>query len=87
MAELRTLSVTLCGKLADPCGRAITISIPAAGCTAGELRALVAARDDELARLLATTRVLFCINDQIIAESDRVMPGDDAAMFPPVSGG
>ncbi|MBW8755226.1 MAG: MoaD/ThiS family protein [Sphingomonadales bacterium] len=87
MAELRPLSVTLCGKLADPCGREFTISIPAAGCTAGELRALVAARDGELARLLATTRVLFCINDQIIAESGRVMPGDDAAMFPPVSGG
>jgi len=87
MAELRPLSVDLYGKLADPCGRVITISIPAAGCTAGELRALLAAHDDDLARLLATTRVLFCVNDRIVAESDRVMPGDDVALFPPVSGG
>lgn len=87
MDEFRPLSVDLCGKLADPCGAAITISIPAAGCTAGELRALVAAHDADLARLLATTRVLICINEQVAAESDRVMLGDDVAAFPPVSGG
>jgi molybdopterin synthase sulfur carrier subunit len=87
MTEVRPLSVDLCGKLADPCGRAITISIPAAGCTAGELRALLAAHDEDLAWQLATTRVLYCINNQIVAESDHVMPGDDVAVFPPVSGG
>jgi hypothetical protein len=38
MAELHTLFPDLYGKLADPCGAAITVSIPAAGCTADELR-------------------------------------------------
>lgn len=87
MAEFRPLSVELYGRLADACGAAITISIPAAGCAAGELRALLAAHDDLLARLLATTRARFCINDQITAETARVMPGDDVALMPPVSGG
>ena len=87
MAELRPLFVDLCGKLADPRGRSITISIPTAGCAVAELRALIAAHDDDLATLLATTRVLFCVNDWIVAESDHVMPGDDVAVFPPVSGG
>ena len=87
MAEFRPLSVELYGRLADPCGAAITIGIPAGGCTAGELRALVAAHDDLLARLLTITRARFCINDQITAESAHVMPGDDVALMPPVSGG
>ena len=87
VAKLCPLSVNLYGKLGDPCGRGITVRIPAAGCTAGELRAVLADHDDDLARLLATTRVLYCINDQIVAESDRVMPGDEVALFPPVSGG
>ena len=87
VAELCPLSVNLYGKLGDPCGRGITISIPSAGCTAGELRSLLAGHDDDLARLLTSTRVLYCINDQIVAESDRVVPGDEVALFPPVSGG
>ena len=87
MAESRALSVDLYGKLAAPCGAAITIGIPAAGCTTGELSALVAAHDAGLASLLSTTRVRFCINQQIAAESARVVPGDDVALLPPVSGG
>jgi molybdopterin synthase sulfur carrier subunit len=87
MSEVRPLSIDLYGKLADPCGAAITISIPAAGCTADELRALVAAHDAGLANLLTATRVRLCINDQVAAESARVVPGDDVALLPPVSGG
>ena len=87
VAEVRPLAVDLYGKLADPCGAALTISIPAAGCTVGALRALVGSHDAGLARLLATTSVRFCINDQVAAESFCVMPGDDVAVIPPVSGG
>jgi len=87
MAEFRPLDVELFGKLADPCGAAITISIPAAGCTASELRALVAAHDAGLGSLLTTTTVRFCINGRVAAESARVAPGDDVALLPPVSGG
>jgi len=87
VAELCPLSVNLYGKLAGSLRKGITVSIPSAGCTAGELRSLLAGHDDDLARLLTSTRVLYCINDQIVAESDRVVPGDEVALFPPVSGG
>ncbi|HEY6870601.1 MAG TPA: MoaD/ThiS family protein [Novosphingobium sp.] len=87
MADTVPLPVELYGKLADPCGPAITIPIPAAGCTATQLRALVAAHHAGLAALLATTRVRLCINDGVAAESVRVKPGDTVALMPPVSGG
>ena len=87
MAESVALLVELYGKLADPCGPAVTIAIPAAGCTAADLRALLAASDAGLAALLATTRLRLCINDQVAAETARIMPGDTVALMPPVSGG
>ena len=81
------LVVELYGRLADPCGPAVDIAIPAAGCPVAELRALVAAHHARLGDLLATTRVRICINDAIAAETARVMPGDSVALMPPVSGG
>lgn len=87
MAELRPLCVDLYGKLAEPCGRSITVGIPAAGCSSDDLRALVAAHDAGLAELLSTNRVRFCINDQVAIGSARILPGDEVALLPPVSGG
>jgi len=81
------LLVELYGKLADPCGRSITIAIPADGCAAAELRQLAGANNPALATQLASTRVRLCINDRLARDEDLVHAGDSVALMPPVSGG
>lgn len=81
------LRVELCGKLADTAGDAIEITIPKTGCSIATLFALVAEPHAELAAQIAEGRVRACINEIIVAHDARVMPGDQVALFPPVSGG
>jgi len=87
MAGNPTLSVELCGKLADPRGRTLSLAIPPEGFAVAELRTLIAARDPALAALLEGNRVRVCINDTLVADDARIVPGDVVALFPPVSGG
>ena len=90
-----TTSVTLCGRLGDPAGPVVDVSLPAAGCTAIDLRARVAAAfpvlapdlSGDLADVLDRVRVRVCVDDAIVADDYWVMPGQAVALFPPVSGG
>lgn len=87
MAGSDFLVIELFGKLADPCGRSVTIAIPGEGCSGAELRARLARHDPALGALLASTRVRLCINDNLALAEDRIRPGDSVAILPPVSGG
>lgn len=87
MATETSLIVELYGKLADPCGRIVTIALPAAGCSTAELPALVGQHHPALAQLLAATRVRVSLNDSLVTAAARVQPGDRVALLPPVSGG
>ena len=82
-----TLNVELCGKLADMVGDKIELPIPGAGCTVAALLAAVATNHAELAAEIGTGRVKACVNEVIVTSDVHVMPTDEVALFPPVSGG
>ena len=81
------LRVELCGRLADPFGPLAPLRLPAGGCAAGQLIALVAEQHPGLAPLLAAVRVRVCVNEEIVGADAPVRKGDLVALFPPVSGG
>ena len=82
-----TLSVELCGKLADTVGDKIEIPVPQAGCNVSTLFSLVAENHAMLAAEIGTGRVKACVNEVIVTSHVHVMPTDEVALFPPVSGG
>ena len=58
------------------------------GATVGDVRALLRARDDRHAELLAPGRALRCaLNQTLCAETAVVTDGAELAFFPPVTGG
>lgn len=87
MTDPVLITVELCGKLAEPCGPTVAVAIPAAGCSADELRARVAEHDPALGALLAETCVRLCINESVATGQPHIIPGDLVALMPPVSGG
>lgn len=87
MAEQLALVVELCGKLAEPHGREVTVPLPVAGCTVAELLARLRDSFPALAPLLAPGKVRVCLNETMARDETLVRPGDLAALFPPVSGG
>jgi sulfur-carrier protein len=87
MSGTSVLTIELCGRLVEPIGSHITLHIPADGCTADVLLATAASQHPALAPALAATRVRVCVNDAIVTGDAWVNPGDDVALFPPVSGG
>lgn len=81
-----TLTVELCGKLADSYGGEITLDLSPGGLTVGELIEAVAKSYPMLAPLLAVGRIRACVNEVIVPDTAIVRQGDIAALFPPVSG-
>ena len=82
-----TLKVELCGKLADGLGDTVSLSIPADGCCASDLLELAVQQHPGLARHLSGGRVKLCVNETIVGGDAQILPQDDVALFPPVSGG
>lgn len=82
-----SLIVELCGRLAEPQGAQITITLDGPECAAAHILALAAQQHPPLAPLLAGTRIHVCVNEEIVAPDAPVRPGDLVALFPPVSGG
>ncbi len=82
-----TVEVELCGRLADLHGSPVELSIPLDGCTAGILLARAAEAFPGLSSLIADGRVRVCVNETVVSEGASVAPGDELALFPPVSGG
>ena len=82
-----SLSVELCGRLADIDGPLIIVAIPEAGCSAGQLRRLIAAQYPALADDVSSPRVRVCVDDLIVDDGAVLAAGQIVALFPPVSGG
>lgn len=82
-----TISVKLCGRLAELAGRTLSVDIPAEGCRADELLARVAERAPLIAAFVSEGRVRVCIEETIVDDATVVRPGQHVALFPPVSGG
>ena len=86
MAE-QTISVELCGRLADSCGPTVDIPLPATGLHVSDLLASLGSTFPLLQDSLAKGRIRACINETIVPDETVVRPGDVVAIFPPVSGG
>lgn len=81
------LELELCGRLADAAGEFVGVAIPTDGCTIAELFACIAVQHPALAPWLGKGQIKACVNEVIVAAEARVRPGDQVALFPPVSGG
>lgn len=82
-----SISLELCGRLAELAGRTLSVDIPAEGCRADELLARVAEQAPLIAALVSEGRIRVCIGEAIVDGAALVRPGDQVALFPPVSGG
>ncbi len=60
---------------------------PAAGGTVACLRARLAERHDDLAALFAAPELKIAVNQRYARADTLVRPGDEVALFPPVTGG
>ena len=67
------------GSLGERLGRERELEIPDGGCTIAELRV----RLPELAGAIARA----CVDREVAAEDARVLPGQEVAFIPPLSGG
>lgn len=64
---------------------ACDVPVPAQGCTVGELADEVLRRFPALAPYRRAVR--FAVNGEYARDTDRVRPGDEVAVIPPVAGG
>lgn len=82
-----TIRVQLFARLREMAGKnTVEVAIPPEGCSvAGMLAALKA--DPELGDSLSAMTVLTAVNQAMARAEDQIMPGDEVALFPPVTGG
>ena len=84
---MASITVELCGRLADLAGRHLAVPIPAEGCRAAELLGRAGEEAPLIAPLVSEGRVKVCVDETIVDGAAVVHPGDRVALFPPVSGG
>jgi sulfur-carrier protein len=80
-------AVELCGRLADPCGRHVTVDLPPSGLSVRDLMALLGEAHPALNATFAAGRIKACVNDEVVSDDAVVVSADQVALFPPVSGG
>lgn len=77
------MKILFFGRLGETIGREIEVDLPAGGCTVAALRERLA-KDH---RGLAAANVRACIDRAVVAETARILPGQEVAFVPPLSGG
>lgn len=82
-----TITVDLCGRLADPVGPVLCVDDAAAVHCIADLRDWVARTHPALAADMLSARVHACVDNEIVADSHVVGDGMTVAFFPPLSGG
>ncbi len=81
------LSVELCGRLADECGRMIEVELPRDEVPVYTLFVALSEAYPALERAITSGRVQACVNEVLVTQGSVVRSGDEIALFPPVSGG
>jgi len=81
------LSVELCGRLADACGRVVDVELPQSEIPVRDLFTALGEAYPPLGQAIASGRVRACVNEALVTPEAVVRSGDDVALFPPVSGG
>ncbi len=82
-----TLTVDLCGRLAEPLGPQLIIDDCSAIHCVADLREAIASAHPVLAAQIMSQRVRACIDNEIVRDTALVGPGAIVAFFPPLSGG
>ena len=77
------MKILFFGRLGETIGREIHFDLPAGGCTVAELRSALAERHGAL----AAASVRACIDHEIAPETALVLPSQEIAFIPPLSGG
>jgi len=77
------MKILFFGRLGESIGREIDFDLPPGGITIAELRASLA----ESHAALGAANVRACIDREIVPEAARVLPGQEVAFIPPLSGG
>ena len=88
-ASADTLTLVYLARLRDALGVSTErVALPAGIATAAELRAWLAGRGGAWATELAPGRaVRIAVNHDIAQADTKIRPGDEVALFPPVTGG
>lgn len=82
-----TITIQLFARLRETAGRnTVEVPIPDGGCSVAELLESLKA-DPQLRESITGTTVLTAVNQAMARSQDRVAPGDEVALFPPVTGG
>ena len=79
--------ILLFGKLREDIGQD-TIELPAfEGGSVADLRAALATSEHAKRASFTTGKILIAVNQSLVSDADPVNPGDEVALFPPVTGG
>lgn len=89
IATTATLRLVYLARLREAFGAASeSVALPAGVATVGELRAWLTARGGAWATELAPGRaVRIAVNHDLADVETPIRPGDEVALFPPVTGG
>lgn len=82
-----TITVEMCGRLADVVGPVITISDDAPVYCVADLRDWLARHHPAVAADMHSPRVHACVDNAIVPDSQVIGDGMTIAFFPPLSGG
>lgn len=83
-----TIKILYFAALRDALGRADeTLTLPGGVATVGELQRYLADRGDCWAALTPGRNVRAARNHRMVGGPEPLMPGDEVAFFPPVTGG
>ena len=77
------MKILFFGRLGETIGREIEVDLPADGCTVAALRERLAKEH----RGLDAASVRACIDRAMVPETAHILPGQEVAFVPPLSGG
>ncbi|MFH1518369.1 MAG: MoaD/ThiS family protein [Pseudomonadota bacterium] len=79
------MKISFFGKISDPVGKTLEIALPDSGlCIADIRRAVAQACRTEM---ILDKTIRAAVNDEVVLEDHRVMPGDDVMFMSALSGG
>ncbi|MBU2606593.1 MAG: MoaD/ThiS family protein [Alphaproteobacteria bacterium] len=79
------MRISFFGKISDPIGKTTDIAVPASGLCVSDIRQEIAEACQT--ELILDQTIRAAVNDKIVMEDHRVMPGDDLMFMSVLSGG
>lgn len=79
------MRISFCGQISDPIGKTVEIAFPGSGLCVADIRQEIAEACQT--ELILDQTIRAAVNDKIVMEDHRVMPGDDVVFMRVLSGG